>query len=264
MHVAARTGRPPGYPERFPVPDAAVEWSVPLPGYAPPYFVAAAVLANDASRNPRGWADPEDLAVVRQRKRFHSHERPVAFDSEGRPRNPRGRTGLGGRGLLGGWGANFAADPMVTRLGPEGLELLVIERRDGGGWALPGGMVDPGEDVSRTLRREFREEAGADLDLGAATEIYRGYVDDPRNTDHAWMETVVKHLHLVPPLAAALQVRAGDDARAVRWAPLTRELLAGLYASHGELVRRALRLALGPGGPPELGTRRESLEALLG
>ena len=27
------------------------------------------------------------------------------------------------------------------------------------------------------------------------SKIYRGYVDDPRNTDNAWMETVVMHFH---------------------------------------------------------------------
>ena len=32
------------------------------------------------------------------------------------PRNPIGRTGLRGRGLLGRWGPNHAADPVVTRL----------------------------------------------------------------------------------------------------------------------------------------------------
>ena len=31
------------------------------------------------------------------------------------PRNPIGRTGLKGRGLLGRWGPNHAADPIVTR-----------------------------------------------------------------------------------------------------------------------------------------------------
>ena len=33
----------------------------------------------------------------------------------GLPRNPIGRTGLTGRGLLGRWGPNHAADPIVTR-----------------------------------------------------------------------------------------------------------------------------------------------------
>ena len=30
-------------------------------------------------------------------------------------RNPIGRTGMAGRGLLGKWGPNHAADPIVTR-----------------------------------------------------------------------------------------------------------------------------------------------------
>ena len=34
----------------------------------------------------------------------------------GRPRNPIGRTGITGRGQLGKWGPNHAADPIVTRL----------------------------------------------------------------------------------------------------------------------------------------------------
>lgn len=33
----------------------------------------------------------------------------------GRPLNPQGRTGLKGRGILGKWGPNHAADPIVTR-----------------------------------------------------------------------------------------------------------------------------------------------------
>lgn len=31
-------------------------------------------------------------------------------------RNPVGRTGISGRGCLGRWGPNHAADPIVTRL----------------------------------------------------------------------------------------------------------------------------------------------------
>lgn len=34
---------------------------------------------------------------------------------EKRPLNPVGRTGLKGRGLLGRWGPNHAADPIVSR-----------------------------------------------------------------------------------------------------------------------------------------------------
>lgn len=33
----------------------------------------------------------------------------------GYPQNPIGRTGIRGRGILGRWGPNHAADPVVTR-----------------------------------------------------------------------------------------------------------------------------------------------------
>lgn len=33
----------------------------------------------------------------------------------GLPLNPIGRTGISGRGVLGRWGPNHAADPVVTR-----------------------------------------------------------------------------------------------------------------------------------------------------
>ena len=70
---------------------------------------------------------------------------PPFFDS-----NPVGRTGMEGRGLLGRWGPNHAADPIVTRWKRDGvgkvervsgkprLEFVAIKRRDTGDWAIPG------------------------------------------------------------------------------------------------------------------------------
>lgn len=39
------------------------------------------------------------------------------------------------------------------------LQMLAIQRRDSNEWAIPGGMIDPGEIVTNTLKREFIEEA---------------------------------------------------------------------------------------------------------
>ena len=73
------------------------------------------------------------------------------------------------RGLLGKWGPNHAADPIVTRWRPGStaipvkdrpLQVVAITRKDTGEWAMPGGMVDSDEIVSVTVRREFTEEAG--------------------------------------------------------------------------------------------------------
>lgn len=104
-----------------------------------------------------------------------SHEGEYLVDGNNRPLNIHGRTGVTGRGVLGKWGPNHAADPVVTRWkmletgngekfldetsGKPVLEFVCIQRKDTGIWAIPGGMVDPGEKVSTTVKREFMEEA---------------------------------------------------------------------------------------------------------
>ena len=71
---------------------------------------------------------------------------------DGYPQNPVGRTGITGRGLLGRWGPNHAADPIVSRwkLDEDGdpvlhpktnkkiLQFVAIERLDTNEWAIPG------------------------------------------------------------------------------------------------------------------------------
>ncbi|RTG85912.1 ADP-ribose pyrophosphatase [Schistosoma bovis] len=95
------------------------------------------------------------------------------FSTDGLPLNPCGRTGITGRGVLGRWGPNHAADPIVTRwkidnsgsrclnktTGRPILQFVSIRRKDSGQWAIPGGMVDAGENYTSTLKREFSEEA---------------------------------------------------------------------------------------------------------
>ncbi len=55
---------------------------------------------------------------------------------------------VSGRGLLGRWGPNHAGDPVVTRWAKDGkekvLEIILVQRKDTGELALPGGMVDAG------------------------------------------------------------------------------------------------------------------------
>ena len=145
-----------------------------------------------------------------------SHEGEYEVDAANLPLNPRGRTGLAGRGMLGRWGPNHAADPVVTRwrrepvhgelvtspaTGRRVLEFICIQRRDNGVWSLPGGMVDPGERVATTLVREFMEEALDTTDTAQAstkelrtrvTDFFRGGVEvrcarhRPRCTAAMW------------------------------------------------------------------------------
>lgn len=255
----SRTQRAPGYPERAPVPADKASWSTPDPGYDPPAYTAPSVLANDRTIKPGGWADPADVHQVDHA--FTSYEGPVKLDAQGRPQNPYTRTGIQDRGLLGKWGANFAADPIVTRINPDTgqLEMAAIVRGDSGEYAIPGGMVDEGEAVSATLGREFKEETGADLDMSGGREIYKGYVDDPRNTDNAWMETTAIHRHLAPDEAAAVSFPGPADSaeiKGVGWIPVDRQMLDNLYASHGAFVTEAIRqLAADKSSPIDAQTR---------
>lgn len=254
-HPTSR-GPHPQYPERYPVSSSETYWNQDLPGYKPTVHIDPIVLKFDCTKREGGWADPEDHLLVDFTQRC-SYCGPIQFDSNGRPRNPIGRTGMCDRGLLGKWGPNYAADPIVTRYHPETglLQLVVIKRVDTGEWALPGGMVDAGEHVTDTVRREFQEEAvnvGEEhaheyqhmldelFDHRNACTVYKGYVDDPRNTDNAWMETAVMHFHCSSELGRMIPLTAGDDAAQVQWLTIEDFDSLQLYASHAWLVKLAL------------------------
>ncbi|KAJ8972673.1 hypothetical protein NQ317_001693 [Molorchus minor] len=263
VHTKCRGGT---YPfsdiKRFVFPDEKVPWDIDFKDYNPPDYDSKGLLN-------KPWADPP-LEDINFKPKWNTLDGTVNRKSHmGRlhrlPLNPKGRTGIGGRGILGKWGPNHAADPIVTRwkivdgskqLNPSSnlpiVQFCAIQRKDCGQWALPGGMVDPGEQVNETLQREFLEEALNSLETSKeqtekeanmiktffknGREIYKGYVDDPRNTDNAWMETVVMNFHDdAGTVVGKFNLRAGDDAQNVRWMDVDRTL--DLYASHSDFIR---------------------------
>jgi ADP-ribose pyrophosphatase len=240
----SRVEAPEGY-DRKTVPVSKASWGIKYPDYKPNRFTADVVKKNDETLRPPGntdptkyWADPPNVKDVK--REFRSYEGPVKLDAEGRPQNPYTRTGVQDRGELGKWGANFAGDAIVTRVDPETgrLQMLTIRRKDGQP-AIPGGMVDFNEDIWKTRRRELKEETGVDLDLADSKEIYKGYVDDPRNTDNAWMETSVGHKHLSPEEGARtdkFRPDSEDEIKGVYWADVDPDMMDGLFASHGDFV----------------------------
>lgn len=134
------------------------------------------------------------------------------------------------------------------------LEFVAIQRIDTDEWAIPGGMVDPGEKVSETVKREFMEEALNSKSVSSQKEaralaekvseffdnqgekVYTGYVDDPRNTDNAWMETTAFLFHDNNKYVSQLKFQAGDDAKNLQWMDLGREIK--LYASHKDFLQK--------------------------
>ncbi|XP_030590777.1 ADP-ribose pyrophosphatase, mitochondrial [Archocentrus centrarchus] len=270
-HVKSRCPQYPGSNiKRFPVPDDKVNWAQQWPQYDPVSYTAPLIL------NKPAWADPDIGAFSPKFNTVDNGVDRTSFEGSyqvenGKPLNPRGRTGLAGRGLLGRWGPNHAADPIVTRWKVDAkgakmhhsvsarplLQFVSIKRKDCGEWAIPGGMVDPGEQVSLTLQREFSEEALNSLSASpedrakiqeritnlfksSGFEVYKGYVDDPRNTDNAWMETVAVNFHDDQGNSVSeLPLQAGDDAGQVQWVDIDSSF--PLYANHSyflELVAK--------------------------
>ncbi|CAF3153205.1 unnamed protein product [Rotaria sp. Silwood2] len=108
-------------------------------------------------------------------------------------------------------------------------------------------MVDPSEDVSQTIKREFQEEALLDTTekhyvdqlFSNGYKLFESYADDPRNTDNAWMETVAINYHdETGELTKHIHLNAGDDAAKVMWCPIDHNLV--LYGSHKEILNTAV------------------------
>lgn len=234
-----------------PVPAELRPWSAYWPGYAPvditPPELTPEWLPGSVAE---GWAEP--YAYVTEVPDWPARQAAalVPFDLSigGWPLNPTGRTGRSGRNL-GAWGENQAADPIVVAGRGVDRRILLIRRADVGAWAIPGGMVEPGELAPRAAARELREETGVDLDAWIPLILSAGYVDDWRNTDHAWVCSTVALYELPAQVAAT----ARDDAADAAWWPapdlgvLTAALTpaGGLYEAHRPLIADALNLLNG-------------------
>lgn len=197
-----------------------------------------------------------------------SHTGDYIIDSNGYPLNPLGKTGITGRGVLGAWGPNHAADPVVARYKRTKsgniakknkkpiIQVVLIKRKDNGQWAIPGGMVDPTHSVSETLMKEFLEEAMGTIEntnkkkvakminmvndffSKPTFEIFKGVVHDWRNTDNAWMETVAMlFFDSTGTRVGKFPLTAGDDAGEVAWVDITDDM--DLFASHNNFIQKA-------------------------
>ena len=94
--------------------------------YCPVEYTAPSVLA----RPP--WADVEGATIefncVAGGVNRVSNTGQYALNSAGLPMNPKGRTGMSGRGLLGRFGPNHAGDSIVTRVCDDRLQVRPVLR----------------------------------------------------------------------------------------------------------------------------------------
>lgn len=114
------------------------------------------------------------------------------------------------------------ADVVAFGLRPEERFSVLLVKRGGapyrGRWALPGGFVEPREDLEQAARRELREETGVS-GRGLRLEQLGAYGAPRRDPRHRVIS--VAFVAVLPPDSAAV---AGDDAADVGWLPVS-ELL---------------------------------------
>ncbi|KRY50358.1 Mitochondrial-processing peptidase subunit alpha [Trichinella britovi] len=143
--------------ERLYVPESETRWKVKSEKYLPHDYTAC----------PQNWkCDPDDPKGIKfneiddelDRRTFV--RKKYKIDPDGRPLNPKGRTGIRGRGTLAYWGPNHAMMTIISRGKGNNKEYYVM--------------------------RSNRTTVEAPFLI-----IYQGYYTDQRNTDNAWSEFTI-------------------------------------------------------------------------
>ncbi|KFD49586.1 hypothetical protein M514_09529 [Trichuris suis] len=183
---------------RLTVQEGNKNWDVALPAYNPPVY----------SENYQ--AQSVDADVCKEGE-FTGFSETTNSTGEGSsvPRNPSGRTGLSGRGILPCFGPNSIIIPIVLRSKKGKVEALVDLKawNNGKRFEFPHDLEsDPekyplGRRLTKALRRAIRQsssgpQANHVMKLLAASlkkkenVLYKGIVPDTVNTDNAWLQLI--------------------------------------------------------------------------
>jgi len=107
----------------------------------------------------------------------------------------------------------LAADVVVLAWVENMIQVLLIQRGSEphrGAWALPGGLVEPGESLESAALRELEEETGVSAGYVEQFHAFGDVGRDPRGR-------VVSVAYLAPVSFDAVTPRAGDDAAGAAW-----------------------------------------------
>ncbi|GFY38635.1 transient receptor potential cation channel subfamily M member 2 [Trichonephila inaurata madagascariensis] len=205
-----------------------------------------------------------------------SRGKPLTYrlDLDELPRNPMGRTGLRGKGDLPRWGPNHNIFVVITRWqrrASKGSEHSLLGTADllefVGTWflhkkeiSLPGGFVwsesqytviqsvfKLSNDASPWLSADdmiqfFKSHAASSVGSEPGekdikcTNIYYGYMDDQLNTDQAWKEVELWHIHYNTYTSIFRSFKAN-----MKWRVLSEDVFIRLPYGQTTLLQDAIR-----------------------
>lgn len=135
-------------------------------------------------------------------------------------------------------------DVIVFTIAHGQLHVALVERGNDpfkGKWALPGGFVEPDEDLADAAARELQEETGIESEATALTQLgaYGKPDRDPR------MRVVSVAFWTIQP--GLSQVTGGSDAAAARLLPVDEALEdpSNLAFDHHQILSDAVEQAIG-------------------
>jgi len=117
----------------------------------------------------------------------------------------------------------------------ERLQILLIQRRGepfAGSWALPGGFLEPGEDLEACAKRELAEETGVRGVYLEQLYTFGAPQRDPR-------ERVISVTFFALAAYQGLQLRPASDACDAKWFAI--DALPALAFDHAQIVQVAQR-----------------------
>ena len=123
--------------------------------------------------------------------------------------------------------------------------VLLQRRGDNGYWSIPGGAMEPGEDIATCCRRETFEETGIEVEIVRLSGVY----SNPRHVV-AYQDGEVRQEFSVcffcRPIGGSIAT-SSESSEVAYFAP---DQLAGLNIHPS--IRRRIEDGLSQGGPPAI------------